>query len=45
MKITIIIMLTLIWVVYTVSACRKDESVILPYCLWLLLAAIWSSIL
>lgn len=45
MKIAITIVLTLIWVVYTVNACRKDKPVVLPYCLGLLLAAVWSSIL
>lgn len=46
MKIAVAIVLTLVWIIYTVDACHKDdEPVILPYVLGLLLAAIWGSIL
>ena len=46
MKIAIAIVLTLVWVVYTASACHEDDKpVILPYFLGLILAAIWGNIL
>jgi hypothetical protein len=46
MKIAIAIVLTLVWIVYTANACRKDDKpIILHYFLGLLLAAFWCRIL